>query len=596
MKIPHFTKCLGSLLTFALLTFSCSQDTETTFAELIVEETIATETITPDEEVTEEAAEPIIDYQKGTLILSEDTKVALDITKGAEENSTSKKTYSLKSITQPKNGKTEMNNNNEIVYSPAADYNGDDSFSYTLDIQDSTETTVEQVNTFNITITPTKDVVDDVIITSYETAKTIAPLTNDTFKASSGVSITEISLANKGIAVLNSDNTITYTPNEATSGEDQIQYKTLVTYNDGVQNTEQGKIIINIEENDNQTNQNVLYWKNLFDAEWIDSDEQIDYLDAEVLSKSKNINQEYYYLGYYVDGLIKIWQATGDNAYLDKALVLINQTISDAVDVGDGYKGWPNADNDGHALWDSFYWRYVATLMRIMHQSPNLRATSNYQKQYDNLLIFTEKNIWDRYESQGLQTFYRVNTHMSSHWARIGMELYIITNKSKYKTVFDNISFGEMYNRESNLRNQFKSNPKTPNAYTWSQTWNANYIQDTSHASAIVSFIVEAYSNNMYWDEKDVNAFDSTLNDVIWKNSNADGFSYKNVDGTGGIDYYGRLHDWLTLGRYSRTLQDKIRDKYTGKHLKFYGIQPIGIAALNEKILTDGAPVYPEIN
>ena len=149
MKASHFTRCIGSLLTFALLTFSCSQDTETTFAELIVEETIVPDVITPNEEqATEETPEPVIDYQKGTLVLSEDTKVALDITKGAAENSTGKKTYSLKSITQPKNGKTEMNNNNEIVYSPAADYNGDDSFSYTLNIQDSTETTVEQVNTF----------------------------------------------------------------------------------------------------------------------------------------------------------------------------------------------------------------------------------------------------------------------------------------------------------------------------------------------------------------------------------------------------------------------------------------------------------------
>ncbi len=38
---------------------------------------------------------------------------------------------------------------------------------------------------------------------------------------------------------------------------------------------------------------------------------------------------------------------------------------------------------------------------------------------------------------------YRVNTHMASHWARIGMELYIITGKQKYKDVFDNISFGD---------------------------------------------------------------------------------------------------------------------------------------------------------
>ncbi|WP_165750501.1 Ig-like domain-containing protein [Cellulophaga sp. Z1A5H] len=260
MKASHFTRCIGSLLTFALLTFSCSQDTETTFAELIVEETIVPDVITPNEEqATEETPAPVIDYQKGTLVLSEDTKVALDITKGAAENSTGKKTYSLKSITQPKNGKTEMNNNNEIVYSPAADYNGDDSFSYTLNIQDSTGTAVEQVNTFTITITPTKDVINDVVTTPYETAKKISPLANDTFAASSSVSIIEISLANKGIAVLNSDNTITYTPNKGSTGEDQILYKTSITNTDGSTSIETGTVKVTIQSNVQPTGTNIKY-------------------------------------------------------------------------------------------------------------------------------------------------------------------------------------------------------------------------------------------------------------------------------------------------------------------------------------------------
>ncbi|WP_158976828.1 Ig-like domain-containing protein [Cellulophaga sp. L1A9] len=260
MKIPHFLKCLGFLLTFALLTLSCSQDTETTFAELIVEETIVPDEITPDEDATDGvAAEPVIDYQKGTLILSEDTKVALDITKGASENSTEKKTYSLKSITQPKNGKTEMNNNNEIIYAPAADYNGTDSFSYTMNIQDSTETTVEQVNTFEVTITPTKDVVDDLVTTTFETAKTISPLANDTFSEASDVTITEISLANKGTAVLNADNTITYTPNKDTTGEDQILYKTSVTNTDASTSTENGTLKVTIQSSEQPTGATIKY-------------------------------------------------------------------------------------------------------------------------------------------------------------------------------------------------------------------------------------------------------------------------------------------------------------------------------------------------
>ncbi len=93
-----------------------------------------------------------------------------------------------------------------------------------------------------------------------------------------------------------------------------------------------------------------------------------------------------------------MWQATGDNSYLDTVIDLIDETINDAVPVGNGYLGWPSAAGEQVPLWDSFYWRFVATLTRIMHQSPNLRQNQNYQAAYERFLNFSEKNIWERYE------------------------------------------------------------------------------------------------------------------------------------------------------------------------------------------------------
>ena len=404
--------------------------------------------------------------------------------------------------------------------------------------------------------------------------------------------ITQVTEPSNGSVVINSDNTMTYTPqstetNTNESSTDEFNYTSESTQNTGSTSTSEGTVKVIT------TNDDVEYWRLRFDAEWVDNDNQVDYLDATAKAQSGNVDQEYYYLGYYVDGLMKIWQATGDNKYLDRSLELIDITVDDAVDVGGGYLGWPNKDNDGYALWDSFYWRYVATLLRIMYKSPNLRATGNYQAEYERLLAFTEKHIWERYESQGLNNFYRINTHMTSHWARIGMELFIITGKSKYKTVFENISFGKMIGRPSNLRNQFKPNAQVPSAYTWSQLWDSDKVQDTSHAGAIVSFIVTAYENGMYWNESDIEALTSTVKDVIWKDSYGSEFM-KNVDGSGGFDLFGRLHDWLNLARYDQELQNKIKNEYTGMNLTFYGVQPLGIAALNARVLADGRPVYPE--
>ena len=449
-------------------------------------------------------------------------------------------------------------------------------------------------------------VVNDIFYLSSSNNIILDVLNNDNFTDLSNVNITETSVAQNGSIVINNDNTLTYTPQEeiieTEDFTDTFTYTAEEVDEVGTVTEEEATVTITNDESIivedthraiNEISETVMEWQEKFDKEWLENDNQVDYADALSKAKTANVGQEYYFLAYYVDGLIKMWQASGDNSYLDEALKLINLTIDDAVNVGNGYLGWPNNDNNGYALWDSYYWRYVATLTRIMHQSPNLRATGNYQKQYEELLAFSEKNIWERYEVQGLNNFYRINTHMSTHWARIGMELYIITGKEKYKTVFDNISFGTMVGRPSNLRNQLQSNSKVSSAVTWSQRWDINSIQDTDHAGAIVSFIVTAYENDMYWNEADINSLKSTLKNVIWKKEYGSNFM-SNVDGTGEFDLHGRIHEWLILGSYDSEIQNRIKNDYTGKNLTYYGIQPLGIAALNAKILEDGHPVYPE--
>jgi hypothetical protein len=362
------------------------------------------------------------------------------------------------------------------------------------------------------------------------------------------------------------------------------------------------------DENKKVLSENVCYWTDLFDAYWNDPSYEMSktsthWRGALNLAASGNYKQEYYRLAYHIDGLVQIWQATGDNYYLEECLGLIYMTLDDARPVTGGYLGWSSANNpDGHALWDSYYWRFVATLTRIMHQSPSLLKIENkrggtYQDDFNTLLNFGEKNIWQRYEYYGLNNFYRSRTHMASHWARIGLEFYIITKKSKYLKVFKNISAGNMFKRPSNLRNQFFRSNKHPTALLWDQKWGVHKgsaIQDTAHAGAIVSFVVLAYENKCYWNNEDISGLINTINNFIWKPSDGPEV-LKYVNGTGG--YYepgGRLHEWLNLGRFDENLQKRIKIQYTEKNRAYFGTQLFGIAALNEKILLDGRPVYPE--
>ena len=246
-------------------------------------------------------------------------------------------------------------------------------------------------------------------------------------------------------------------------------------------------------------------------------------------------------------------------------------------------------------MWDSYYWRHVATLTRILHQSPKLRETAAYQAAYEELLAFSEAHIWDRYEADGLHNFYRSRTHMASHWARIGMELFTITGKAKYKAVFDNISFGTMVNRPSNLREQLFMHDTVTTAYQWDMEWGVPQgaaLQDTSHGGAVVSFWVLANDLGMYWTADDIEAVQSTLVNLVWPPSEGSDF-FDLVDGTG-EEQPGRLHEWLTLGRYDATLQARIKSDYVDDNSAFFGTHVLGIAAYNAKILAHGAPAYPE--
>ena len=388
-------------------------------------------------------------------------------------------------------------------------------------------------------------VMDDTFSTIPNSTIVLDVLANDTFTDPDKVKIVETSTPANGIVQINEDKTLTYiagpteteaTPEETVAEEtvtDTFTYTTETVTEENEVVTEQATVTITI-------NEEVTYWKNKFDGGW-------SYYAAEIsrFSQSANKNQEYYYYAYYIDGIISMWQATGDNAYLDTVIGLIDETINDAVPMGNGYLGWPSAAGEQVSLWDSFYWRFVASLTRIMHQSPNLRSNQNYQAAYERFLNFSEKNIWERYEGLA-SNIYRVNTHMASHWARIGMELYIITGKQKYKDVFDNISFGTMVGEPSNLRNQLKSNPNVPSAYTWSSSWNGSSTQDTSHAGAIISFWSAAYENEMYWNRTDIDALIATFTKVVCPGGFRQAKEY--VNGTGGNNTDNNwTHEWLVL-------------------------------------------------
>ncbi|MEM8509770.1 MAG: DNRLRE domain-containing protein [Bacteroidota bacterium] len=352
---------------------------------------------------------------------------------------------------------------------------------------------------------------------------------------------------------------------------------------------------------DTTMDDDVAYWKEQFDIAWREQ-----YPKSVAQSESGNTRQEYYFMSYAIDGLTQIWQATGDTRYLDDALDLIENTIDDAVPVGGlnaGYLGWPSDLNrygekrnqEGTNLWESFLFRFVSSILRIMHQSPSLMAQGDYRQRYDAILQFTETQIWEKWytSKSNLGNIYRSRSHMSSHWARIGMELYLITGRQQYLEVFENISYAGMPNFDgASLRARMFDNGG--GAIAWYEAWDKDQIQDVNHGSDVVSFWVNAYENGMYWSMNDMLGLVATTKNVVWTRNNPIEFTV-NVDGSGAANNRDAgSHGMIAVGRFDESLQARIRQYYNPKSVNYQESQAMGIAALNRKILNDGVPVYPE--
>ena len=320
-----------------------------------------------------------------------------------------------------------------------------------------------------------------------------------------------------------------------------------------------------------------------------------------------------YFLSYHIDGHIAMYRATGKLEYLDRALFYINNLIDTAVvssylprsQFKDSYLGWANHSNrelkdDGreYPLYESICWRYVAHLLRVMKETPDVYDDAGYKEQYDRILSFLEKHIYEKWYTRGVKNLYRCRTHMAAHWAYISLELWHITKNSEYKSIykeiFENINSGGLPNYEgASLRSQLITETKGNPHYFWFSVWNktkektqdkdeddGSHGQDIDHGNHVIAYIVEAHDLGVEWTDQDIIYFKNTFNDIIWSDPKQ---LAKYVDGTGEGDNF--ISDgFFKLGRYDEKLQERLETEYIPLH---GGLQIYGNGALNAKIIQE---------
>ena len=144
-------------------------------------------------------------------------------------------------VTSPSHGTVIVNADGTITYTPHTDFNGADTFTYT--VADGQAGTDEA--TVTITVSPVNDLpvaADDAATTDEETAVTVEVLANDTDVDGDALTVDDVTSPSHGTVIVNADGTITYTPPTDFNGVDRFTY----TVADGAGGTAEASVTVTV--------------------------------------------------------------------------------------------------------------------------------------------------------------------------------------------------------------------------------------------------------------------------------------------------------------------------------------------------------------
>ncbi|WP_121053312.1 Ig-like domain-containing protein, partial [Lacinutrix venerupis] len=175
---------------------------------------------------------PTPDAEDDTATTEEDTPVDIDV---LDNDDLGTEPTTITAVTTPANGTATINDNgtpadptdDTILYTPAADFNGTDTFDYTITDSDGNESTA----TVTVTVTPTPDAEDDTVSTDEDTPVVVDVFDNDDDIPTDGT-ITATDPANGTVVITDPNNTpndpsddvVTYTPDAGFTGTDTFDY------------------------------------------------------------------------------------------------------------------------------------------------------------------------------------------------------------------------------------------------------------------------------------------------------------------------------------------------------------------------------------
>jgi parallel beta-helix repeat protein len=172
---------------------------------------------------------------------SEDTAVSIDVL--ANDVDPEGDPLSLSIASQPSHGNASVNTSNTITYTPATNYFGNDSFSYTATDASGGSGTA----TVQITVSPANDnplALNDIGTTVTNQAININVLANDTDVDGDALSVSGVTNPAHGSTSINPSGTVRYQPAAGYEGGDSFNY----TVSDGNGGSATGRVDITVED------------------------------------------------------------------------------------------------------------------------------------------------------------------------------------------------------------------------------------------------------------------------------------------------------------------------------------------------------------
>ncbi len=154
----------------------------------------------------------VIDISNDSETTDEDSPLSIDVL----ANDTFEGTASVTAVGTATNGTAVLETDGTITYTPNADFHGSDSFTYSASSAGLVETA-----TVSVTVAPVDDIVDDTATYLQDSPVNVDVLANDSFE---GTPVVTVGNATDGTVTVESNGTITYTPDSGFSGTDTFDY------------------------------------------------------------------------------------------------------------------------------------------------------------------------------------------------------------------------------------------------------------------------------------------------------------------------------------------------------------------------------------